>query len=81
VVDAAEFAAHRGDAGADGVAVREIEGHGEGLAAGVLDLLGNALTVVQGDVGDGDGRACLRQRAGDGFTDAAAAAGDDGFLA
>src|SRR4051812_11102656 len=56
---------------------RDVAGHGECLAARLLDEPGGFLVAVAGDVGDGDARSLASERERGGTADAGGRAGDE----
>jgi hypothetical protein len=65
----------------DVLGARDGAGHGERLAAGLLDHASRLLVAVGGDVGDHDARTVAPERECGGAADAAARSGDERDLA
>lgn len=76
-VDGAEGASDVAQHGFDGAGVGDVGADGEGVAAGVLDVVGYGLDVGFGAGADGDAGAAAAELEGDGAADAGAGAGDD----
>jgi hypothetical protein len=76
-IQAAEPLDRRVERRLDLVTARDVAGHGERPAAGLLDHAGRLPVALRGDVGDHDTRALAREGERGGAADAARRSGDE----